>query len=128
MDICRSCGACCAAFRVDFHPAERAGGAFVWGEGVPVDLTVAVTAAQVRMLGTDSALPRCAALVGEVGRTVGCSIYDARPSPCREFGVEHQACADARRRHGLPPPAMLIECGAKRGEGHDGQQGGGGGG
>jgi Fe-S-cluster containining protein len=25
---CQSCGACCASFRVDFHPAELAGGAF----------------------------------------------------------------------------------------------------
>jgi hypothetical protein len=31
---CQSCGACCASFRVDFHPAELAGGAFAWG-GVP---------------------------------------------------------------------------------------------
>ena len=30
---CQSCGACCASFRVDFHPAELAGGAFAWDGG-----------------------------------------------------------------------------------------------
>ena len=26
MSVCQSCGACCASLRVDFHPAELAGG------------------------------------------------------------------------------------------------------
>ena len=43
MSVCQSCGACCAAFRVDFHPAELAGGAFAWGAGVPREMTVPVT-------------------------------------------------------------------------------------
>lgn len=122
MNVCQSCGACCAAFRVDFHPAERAGGAFAWGDGVPHGLTVAVTAVQVRMLGTDASPPRCAALAGRVGEAVNCTIYAARPSPCREFDVEHAACDAARRRHGLPPLAMLIEWRDKRGEGDDVRQ------
>jgi len=102
---CQQCGACCAAFRVDFHPAELAGGEFAWGQGVPVELTVAVTAQLVRMRGTDAASPRCAALSGTVGEQVACSIYAERPSPCREFDTTHDACAKARRRHGLPPLA-----------------------
>lgn len=105
MSVCQSCGACCAAFRVDFHPAELAGGAFAWGEGVPLALTVPVTAQLVRMAGSDASPPRCVALDGEVGRSVACRIYDSRPSPCREFDVEHAACARARRRCGLPPLA-----------------------
>lgn len=127
MNPCQSCGACCAAFRVDFHPAELAGGAFAWGEGVPVDLTVAVTASQVRMLGSDATVPRCVALAGQIGEAVACTIYAVRPSPCREFGVEHSACADARRRHGLPPLAMLIECAGRVGEGGNVREGEGGG-
>lgn len=126
MNVCQGCGACCAAFRVDFHPAELAGGTFAWAAGVPLDLSVPVTAAQVRMLGTDAVSPRCAALRGEIGESVACSIYDARPSPCREFDIEHSACADARRRHGLPPLAMLIECRGEGGTGDDGRQGSGG--
>ncbi|MBS1189319.1 MAG: hypothetical protein H6R10_1111 [Rhodocyclaceae bacterium] len=103
MSPCQSCGACCAAFRVDFHPAELAGGAFAWGEGVPRELTVPVTAHLVRMAGTDAGPPRCVALGGEIGRQVACGIYGVRPSPCREFDVEHEACNRARRLHGLPP-------------------------
>jgi len=103
MSVCQSCGACCAAFRVDFHPAELAGGSFAWGEGVPLALTVPVTANLVRMAGTDTAAPRCVALVGNIGEAVACTIYDGRPSPCREFDTEHAACNRARQRHGLPP-------------------------
>ena len=102
MSVCQTCGACCASFRVDFHPAELAGGAFAWGEGVPAAMTVPVTRAIVRMAGTDAAAPRCAALAGEIGGCVKCTIYDGRPSPCREFDVEHAACRQARHRHGLP--------------------------
>ncbi|MCG2578182.1 YkgJ family cysteine cluster protein [Dechloromonas sp. XY25] len=103
MSVCQSCGACCASFRVDFHPAELAGGAFAWGAGVPQELTVPVTASIVRMAGTDAAAPRCIALAGEVGVAVSCTLYDARPSPCREFDTEHAACNRARQRCGLPP-------------------------
>lgn len=103
MSVCQSCGACCASFRVDFHPVELAGGAFAWGAGVPPALTVPVTTSIVRMYGTDAAAPRCVALAGEVGVAVNCTIYDVRPSPCREFDIEHAACNRARQRCGLPP-------------------------
>jgi Fe-S-cluster containining protein len=100
---CTACGACCAAFRVDFHPAELAGGAFAWQGGVPPELTVPASAQLVRMCGTDATPPRCIALRGEVGGAVACAIYEARPSPCREFDAHHDACTRARMRHGLPP-------------------------
>lgn len=101
MSVCQTCGACCASFRVDFHPLELAGGTFAWGAGVPIEMTVPVTANIVRMRGTDAAEPRCVALAGEIGAQVGCTIYDARPSPCREFDIEHAACNRARQRCGL---------------------------
>lgn len=100
---CTSCGACCAAFRVDFHPVELAGGAFAWGEGVPESMTVPVTKQLIRMVGTDASPPRCVALDGEIGERVACSIYAVRPSPCREFEAAHDACQRARARHNLPP-------------------------
>ena len=103
MSVCQSCGACCASFRVDFHQVELAGGAFAWGRGVPPVLTVPVTPAIVRMCGSDATEPRCIALCGEVGKAVACTIYDSRPSPCREFDTSDDACARARHRHGLPP-------------------------
>ncbi|MDR1889381.1 MAG: YkgJ family cysteine cluster protein [Zoogloeaceae bacterium] len=100
---CRSCGACCAAFCVDFHPVELAGGVYAWASGVPVNMTVPVTAAMVRMRGTDDFPPRCVALAGEVGQSVSCRIYASRPSPCREFYPAHAACDRARWRHGMLP-------------------------
>jgi len=101
MSPCQSCGACCASFRVDFHAAELAGGAYAWDAGVPRELAVPVIGETMRMLGTDAAPPRCAALRGEIGRAVDCVIYSARPSPCREFDIEHDACRQARQIHGV---------------------------
>ena len=79
-DHCTRCGACCAAFRVDFHPSELASRA---PGGVPDALTVPVTHTLVRMSGTDEAPPRCVALEGEIGVSVRCGLYACRPSPCR---------------------------------------------
>ena len=103
MNVCQTCGACCASFRVDFHPAELAGGAFPWGEGVPKEMTVPVTPTIVRMAGTDAAERRCVALAGEIGVNVNCTIYDGRPSPSREFDTEHAACNRARQLYWLMP-------------------------
>lgn len=109
MSVCLSCGACCGAFRVDFHPAELAGGAFAWFGGVPVDMTLPLTPALVRMRGTDGVdgPPRCVALAGTIGggaeHSVHCTIYPQRPGPCREFEAGSAACNRARRRYGLSP-------------------------
>lgn len=115
-DYCGRCGACCAAFRVDFHVSELAGNMSAVSAvpitpgalgSVPDALAVAVTATTMRMRGTDAAPPRCAALQGEIGVAVQCAIYASRPSPCRDFapyaalGIGDDACARARRRHGL---------------------------
>lgn len=103
---CLSYGACCAAFRVDFHRLDLADGERA---GVPAALTVPLTATLVRMRGTDAAPPRCVALAGEIGSSVHCTIYEQRPGPCRDFapyallGIGEDACDRARRRHGMPP-------------------------
>lgn len=61
------------------------------------------------MRGTDEAPPRCVALRGEVGHLAYCGIYADRPSPCQDFapfaplGMGDEACARARRKHGLQP-------------------------
>jgi Fe-S-cluster containining protein len=96
---CLRCGACCAAFRVSFY----------WAEPVPPELTVRVTPFLAAMDGTDRPEPRCVALHGELGREVRCTAYEARPSPCREFGASWEdgtpnpRCDAARARYGLPP-------------------------
>lgn len=97
-DACRSCGACCAAYRVDFsvHELDDHGGQ------VPAGLAVSLTASLCRMRGTDHLNPRCAALTGQVGLRVACGIHEWRPNPCRELEPGGDACARARARHHLP--------------------------
>lgn len=94
---CTSCGACCAAFRVDFsvHELDAHGGS------VPEGLTVEVNDFTCRMRGTDHSPPRCAALTGTIGQRTACGIYEWRSSPCRELEPGSTACERARLRHGL---------------------------
>lgn len=112
---CLACGACCAAFRVDFHPSEMAGGTFAYGAGVPPALALSLNPRLMRMVGTDGDPCRCGALQGEIGVAVGCAIYGERPSPCREFnplaqfGEGDEACRRARQKHGLPPLPALAD-------------------
>ena len=61
------------------------------------------------MEGTDEVKPRCAALLGTIGEACACTIYERRPSPCRDLapsgseGSPVDQCDRARIRHGLPP-------------------------
>lgn len=102
---CLRCGACCAAFRVDFSRLELQS----CGGTVPDSLAEPVSGSLSRMRGTDHARPRCAALVGTIGIRAACGIHEWRPSPCREFGLRapsglgDEACTRARQRHGLQP-------------------------
>jgi uncharacterized protein len=103
---CLACGACCAHYRVSFHwwETER----FLGGV-TPAGVTVQISQHRVAMAGTERTYPRCVALEGQVGEAVCCSIYEQRPSPCREFspswanGVREERCDQARKAHGLPP-------------------------
>ena len=96
---CLSCGACCAAYRVDFsvYEVDEHGG------NVPAGLAVEVTGNTWRMRGTDHVPIRCAALTGHVGVRASCGIYEWRPNPCRELEPGSHGCEKARARHGLPP-------------------------
>ena len=105
MSPCLSCGACCAAFRVSFYRGE------VLDEelAVPEDLVEEVTPFRVAMRGTRFVPPRCVALEGAVGGATRCTIYENRPSPCRELqpawldGQPSEGCDRARVMHGLAP-------------------------
>jgi Fe-S-cluster containining protein len=113
------CGACCAAFRVDFHVSERG------GDGVPDEMCVQVTARIYRMRGTDEAPPRCVALKGKIGIETACAVYFQRPSPCRDFapwaalGIGDDACARARGRHGLSPLSDAPNVASGKNEGKE---------
>jgi Fe-S-cluster containining protein len=96
---CLSCGACCAHFRVSFY----------WGESdahpggtVPERLVIPISPHLTAMRGTDVKPVRCVALSGEVGVSVGCTIYAQRSTTCREFTEGTPECNEARAAYGLP--------------------------
>ncbi len=103
---CTRCGACCATYRVAFlrHELDSEPGGWV-----PDALTEALGRRGACMAGTRRSPRRCVALRGTVGVDACCAIYPQRPSACRAFapdageGHGDPACAEARRRHGLPP-------------------------
>jgi Fe-S-cluster containining protein len=103
---CTSCGACCALYRVTF-PRKNVKTEHI--STVPVELTIKVDRKQRGMKGTYDSSPRCAALRGEIGCSVSCSIYNTRPAPCRIFrvswedGRENEKCARAREFWGMKP-------------------------
>ncbi len=118
---CLDCGACCASYRVSFYwrEADEAQGGLV-----PLELTEDLTPLRRCMKGTNQKRPRCIALEGEVGVRVRCTIYERRPTPCREFGVtwengalrasegELARCSAARAAWGLLPLGPLPQEGA----------------
>ncbi len=93
---------------------------FYWGEAesagghVPDNLTHQVNQVYSCMKGTERSPQRCVALLGEVGGSVRCTIYENRPSPCREFECHSETlagnadCNRARASHGLEPLPDLI--------------------
>lgn len=103
---CLDCGACCAFFRVSFYWAEAE--RFLGGT-VPAELTSRLNSHLAVMRGTEARPVRCVALQGRIGESVACSIYEHRPSPCRELmpawvrGEPSPQCDKARAAHGLPP-------------------------
>lgn len=102
---CLSCGACCAHYRVAFYSGELAGAT---GGTVPPELTTQIGPLRACMKGTELGGNRCIALQGELGRPgIHCTIYEKRPTPCREFnvvdddGVMNPACLNLRQQLGL---------------------------
>jgi Fe-S-cluster containining protein len=93
--VCQKCGACCASFRVSFYWAEAQ------HLGLPDSLVEPVSRHIACMAGTSGPVPRCRALQGEVGKLVTCSVYSARPSPCRELEPGGEKCNRARAKYGL---------------------------
>lgn len=105
MHPCVKCGACCGTYRVLFDAAETEPTSF----HVPKELTEKTENGQLAILGTNEAKPRCVALQGRIGHQVACTIYERRPSCCREYkasyedGTRNPRCDEARRGKGLRP-------------------------
>jgi hypothetical protein len=96
-DTCQQCGACCAFFRVSFYWTEAV------TRGLPEEAVEQVAPLMACMAGTNDRDPRCHALTGTPGQRVACSLYESRPSPCRELQPGEDKCNRARARHGLAP-------------------------
>jgi Fe-S-cluster containining protein len=111
-NICLSCGACCAAYRVSFY----------WSEakelGLEDEMTEMVNSWRACMAGTNRRSPLCRGLQGIVGRQVFCLVYAKRPAPCRELQPGDDKCNRARIRHGLdtipPSPEDAVDVGEFR--------------
>ena len=107
---CLRCGACCAFFRVAFHWSEAD---LSLGGLVPPELTEKLDHHRLIMQGTHAAPIRCIALQGTIGKSAPCSIYERRPSVCREVqpswesGQPSVQCDKARLAHGLPLLTLL---------------------
>jgi hypothetical protein len=90
--VCRACGACCSyspewpRFSLeDDSQIERIPAVFRDGAGA-------------RMLCHGD---RCAALLGDVGLSTSCAVYEMRPDVCRACVPGDDACQMARRRFNL---------------------------
>ncbi|KHL70624.1 ferredoxin [Pseudomonas flexibilis] len=94
---------------------------FYWGEcrsaggSVPDDRVVQISPYHAAMIGTDAKPARCVALLGDVGCSVRCTMYEQRSSTCREFeaswanGQHNPNCDTARAAHGLPPVTPPLQ-------------------
>ena len=89
---CQTCGACCS-FSAEWPR-------FTTEDDADLDLIprALVDDGEGRMRCEGD---RCAALVGEIGRSTACSIYAVRPEVCRTCMPGDDECLMARRRFGL---------------------------
>ena len=104
--LCQSCGVCCSTFRISFYWGETTAAE---GGVVPVEMTEQMNLYRSCMKGSSQSKPRCIALAGNLGESVTCTIYENRPSPCREYdvfdsnGELNPRCNQARAKHGFEP-------------------------
>jgi Fe-S-cluster containining protein len=94
---CQLCGACCVGLDVLLTDAEAQR-----FESDPrrIALTVLYQARpglNARFMKRDATTDRCVALAGPLDRC-RCTIYDRRPTLCREFAAGSPDCLEARRR------------------------------
>lgn len=91
---CQSCGACCAYSsawpRFTLETDDEIA-------GIPPAF-VAPDETGMRCEGD-----RCMALAGEIGKSVTCRLYAARPIVCRDCLPGDHACEMARARAGMAP-------------------------
>ena len=89
---CRNCGACCSYSR-DWPRFTLESDADI--DRIPDELVDEMRAG-MRCQGN-----RCSALIGGVGVSTSCGIYDLRPDVCRDCQPGDDACLIARRHFDL---------------------------
>jgi Fe-S-cluster containining protein len=89
---CQACGACCSYAR-DWPRFTMEDDADL--DRIPPEF-VDATGSGMRCIGD-----RCSALIGEVGQSTSCGIYECRPDVCRACEPGDDACRIARRHFGL---------------------------
>ena len=114
---CQTCGACCSFFCKDdlSDIGKRGYGIFIGDDDVsklPKQLVVldqrslpisgeSWTDGWLRGRFTDADGWRCKALDGQIGKSVACTVYEHRPTTCREFEPGSEKCVEARRMKGV---------------------------
>lgn len=107
---CRTCGACCTnpdenraegfVHYVEVHPRDA-----ILNERELVRRLVVHDPDGVPHLRLDGS-GRCVALLGKLGKSVRCSIYEHRPTPCRKVEAGSERCLAHRRERGLSSDAI----------------------
>jgi Fe-S-cluster containining protein len=102
---CVTCGACC------YNPDDnREIGYIDYVEIKPTDPIMKKPDLVRRLVVLDNDLlphmrlnhlHRCAALTGQLGVNVGCSIYHDRPTLCRAFSAGSKKCKELRKERGV---------------------------
>jgi Fe-S-cluster containining protein len=103
---CQSCGACCC--NTDENRAEKYVDYVLVGARSPLAkhpallrrLTV-LNGEGERHMKLHGAEQRCAALSGELGVRVACTIYELRPAGCRKVRPGSKECRRDRRERGI---------------------------
>ncbi len=109
---CFECGQCCQKLRVSFYHGEIATNSsdvadhLSMGTVLP-EFTVQLTPYLACMRGTETGKQGCIALSHDAKEGYRCTIYDQRPSPCRDFNIFEEdgslnpLCDKLRRAAGL---------------------------
>lgn len=103
---CQSCGACCC--NTDENRGEKTADYVLVGARSPLtrhpsllrELTVLNRQGE-RHMRLKGAEQRCAALSGELGVRVSCTIYVLRPAGCRRVEPGSKECRRDRRERGI---------------------------
>jgi len=104
-NFCLNCGACCAYFKIHFPAKERKEN----GGFVPINTSMLYNKNLAYMNGAGKFKGKCIGLTGDIGHAVSCSIYENRPTVCRDFqvilddGRQNPRCMRARKHAGLTP-------------------------